>query len=224
MMKATLEKPAAKTSSPKTPFHFEARGVPGWLSCELWSTPPSYPSREHCQRVVLDAERQEGERIVAEYREAEKLSADNDLSWRQKQLYDHSLNPAKKLTPEECQQIQREMITCDHQQWLVAQAQLRELRETAGDLARTILERLVKSFDDELQDRAVEAESRLAEDSIPLQNGDSWELWRVPSVVNRHCWRELARNAIRYLNFENSIGCVQWLATDEQGCPNVPWI
>jgi hypothetical protein len=221
----TLERPTPKKAMrAQTPFHYEAEGVPGWLGCELWSTPPSYPNRSRCQRDVLDAERKEAARIVDEYREAEKLSADNDLSWRQKQLYDHSLNPAKKLTPEQCQAIQVEMISCDHQKWLSAQSQLRELRGVAGDLARTILERLAKSFDAELQERALEAESRLTADFIPLQNGQDWELHHSPDVVKRHCWRELAKNAIRYLNQENSIGAIQWLATSEEHVPNVPWI
>ena len=225
-MSKLLERPAAKKSvRPQTPFHYEATGpYRAWLACPpLWNT-PVFPSRERCQREVLDAERVEAERIIREYREAEKTSADNDLGWRQKQLYDHSLNPAKRLTAEQCQMIHREMLTCDGMKFELAQVQMRALQETAGDLARTILERLIKSFDEELLARTVEAEQRLIDDGIPLQTGQDWELWRDPSLLRRHCWREVTKNAIRYLNPENTIGCVQWLATSEENTPNVPWI
>jgi hypothetical protein len=252
-MKAVLEKPAPKkaTTKARTPFYEAKSAASGWLGCPpIWSTPPDYPSRSRCQSVVLDTERQEAERIVAEYRKAEKLSAANDLNWRQSQLH----NSSKGLTGEQAQQILREMLKGESKDFMAAQAQLRELRDAAIDLATTILSRLVKSFDAELQKRAIENEQRLERCGVPLSNSLAWqqwnrirsertstilivqtplppepvtedyELWHDPATLIPHSWRELARNALRNLDSTNAIGAVQWLATSEEHVPNVEWV
>ena len=154
----------------QTPLDVRASGTPGWLGCELWGAPPSFPSRARCQREVFDAERAETDRIVFEYRVNEKLLADNDLGARQNALAEHDRNPFKKLSPERHQQVLRELQTIDHEQYLVAASNLRALRQQALELASTILTRLAKSFDDELQAVAIAAEQRLEEASIPLHN------------------------------------------------------
>ncbi len=219
----TLERPAKKTATrAATPFDMQASGVPGWLSCSIWQTPPSFPNRSRCQADVLEAEKTEASLIVREYRRTEELYALHDINARQHALDD--LNPMKKLDPAQRQAINREIVSCDHQQFLVAIHQFRELRKSAEDLAKTILGRLVKSFDDELNERALEAEERLTKDFIPLKNGNDWECWRQPFVTNCHSWREVCRNALKNLNAENSIGAIQWLATTEENTPSVPWI
>lgn len=227
MKTSVLEKPAApkKSDAPKcaTPFHFQASGVPGWLGCPpIWSTPPSYPSRIRCQRDVLPEEFKEATLLVAAFREAEEIAAANDLNARQNKLDDQ--NPMKKLSPVERQQVQEEIRNCNHAEFLVALQQMREYRDVACDLAKTILGRLVQGFNEELNERAWAAEERLAQDFIPFLNQGNWELHRQPDVVARHAWRELCRNALRYLSHENSIGSIQWLATQEENTPSVPWI
>jgi hypothetical protein len=221
-MKAVLEKPVKKSAKAQTPFDAQAAGVPGWLSCKIWNTPPSFPNRSRCADVVLEHEKTEAALIVREYRKAEQLAADNDLGARQSKLED--MNPMKKLAPEQRQAIQKEIQSCDRQQFLVAITELRELRESAADLAKTILQRLIVSFDEDLNDRALEAEGRLMKDGIALQNQGDWELWRMPFVVNAHSWREVCRNAFRNINGENAVGAIQWLATDEENVPSVPWM
>jgi hypothetical protein len=222
-MKTVLE-PKKAVTKPKTPFPTCEKSVPGFLGCALWSAPPSYPPRARCQREVLDAEKAEAARLVAEFREAERISADNDLGRRQAQLYDSSLNPAKRLTAEQIQVIHREITTCDHQKFLTAETNLHELRASALDLARTILTQLIASFDRELTEVALAAEAQLLAEDVPLENQGDWELWHNASVVRRHAWRELARNSLRYLSPENSIGACQWLCSGEENTPNVPWL
>jgi hypothetical protein len=208
-MKTAVLEITKKSPRPATPFPaVSGKPVPGWLSCPpLWPSPPSFPSRARCQRDVLDSEREEAERIVAEYREAEKLSADNDM---------------KQLTIEQRLALQKEIRECNHEAFLAAEANLCELRQVALDMAKVILQRLTESFDAELSERALRVEADLTEDLIPLRNGADYELWRRSDVIARHSWRELARNAARNLNHENSVGCIQWLCTSETETPTVP--
>jgi hypothetical protein len=201
------------------------RGCSGKGLFSIWSTPPSYPNRSRCQREVLDAEKAEGARIVAEYRAAEQLAAENDLGARQSKLEDSAINPYKKLSPVEIQTLQEEIRQCNHGEYLVALQQQRELRDTAADLAKTILARLVKSFDEELRETAWQFEEQLAKDFIPLSNhaGDDFEAWHTPHVVARHAWRELAKSALRNMSAENAVGSIQFLATSEERVPLFPW-
>jgi hypothetical protein len=238
-MKSVLE--PKKSLRPMTPFPaVSGKIVPGWLSCPpLWSAPPSFPTRARCQKVVLDAEREEAEKLVREYRAAEQLSAANDINLRQHKLDEggpvlvsHSMfgsvvgggNPRKQLSIEERLALQKEIHSCNHETFLIAEATLRELRESALDLAKVILPRLVQSFDAELNERALRVEEELTEDLIPLQNGSDYELWHRSDVIARHAWRELARNAANNLNVENAIGCIQFLCTSEENTPAVPWL
>lgn len=228
MSKAILEKPAPKKAAsprPATPFHYEASGVPGWLGCPpIWKTPPSFPSRIRCQRDVLNDEREAAAGIVSLYRGNEKIASDHDLGMRQNRLDESAINPMRRLTPLEIQTIRKEMVSCDHQQHIIAQSELNELRESAADLASLILQRLIISFDEELNERAWEAEDRLTKDFIPLKNGDDYGLWRMPDVVNRHAWREIARNWLKNLSHENSVGAIQWLASSEEHVPQPSWM
>jgi hypothetical protein len=250
-MKTVLERPkksaaalsekrkSAKSAQPpkaKTPFDMTASGAPGWLSCSIWSSPPSYPSRQRCQRDVLSLEFQEALKIVSEYREAEALFAANDISVRQHKLEESvpvvaqpngwilSGNPMRRLTFEERFALQKEVEGCDHDKYLAAEAKLRELRKTAADLAKTVLGRLVKSFDAELNAAAIEAENRLAEIGLPLKNGNDFELHRHADILCRHSWREVSKSALRNLNLENAVGTCQWLCTFEEGVPGVSWL
>jgi hypothetical protein len=197
-----------------------------------------------CQADVLEAEKAEAVKMIAEYREAETLHATNDIAARNHKLEESGAvitpadvirgrnpgicpgggNPMKRLTLEERLAIEAELKACDHQQFLVACSQLQELRESAVDLAKTILGRLVKSFDAELAKAALEAEARLETIGLPIGNHAYWELHHNPELLARHSWREMARNAIRNLNMENSIGSVQWLATTEATTQSVPWV
>ena len=101
---------------------------------------------------------------------------------------------------------------------------MRELRETALDLAKIILSRLLKSFDEELSALACEAEGRLAEDFIPLQNQGDWELHHMPEILYRHSWREIIRNWSKNICPENGVAAIQWLATSEEHVPQLSWV
>ena len=221
-MKATLERrPKTLATKAKTPFDAVASGTPGWLGCELWGSPLSFPTRARCAAEVLDVEKAETARIVREYRENEKLLADNDLGARQNALSEHDTNPFKRLSPERHQQVLREMASINHEQYLAAASNLRALREQALELAQTILSRLVQSFDAELQTSAISAEQRLEQAEIPLSNPSrtDWELWHQNEVIYRHSWRELCRNKLANLDVNNAVGVCQWMASDETGVP-----
>ena len=216
----TIERPAAK-KSPKahTPFPPSKKSIPGFLGNALWSAPPSYPPRTRCQKDVLDIEREEAARIISEYRENEKLAADNDLTSRNDALWHAEHNEMRKLPPVEKQRIQREITQCNHRDFLVAQSRLNELKVDAADLAKTILGRLIKSFDVELNDRAWEAEERLVADFIPLHNGDSWELWNSSEILFRHSWRAVVRHKLGQPDHSIAVGTIQWLCTTEERVP-----
>ena len=151
--------------------------------------------------------------------------ADNDLAVRQNALVENDRNPFKKLSPERHQQILRELQSIDRQKYLIADSNMRQLRQQASDLASTILTRLAKSFDVELQEVAIAAEQRLEEAGIPLSNPSrtDWELWHLNEVIYRHAWREIARNRIENLDLSAAIGACQWLASDEANVPFV-WV
>ena len=88
MTTKTLEKPATKKPAAKaqTPFVEQSGKGRGCLGNPRWQTPPSFPSRDRCQRDVTKEERAAGELIVKEYREQEAIARDNDLGSRQSEL------------------------------------------------------------------------------------------------------------------------------------------
>ena len=185
-----VKKPAPKTVKCKTPFLERNGDDRHYLGNPRWATPPSLPRRERCWRDVLDAERAEGLRLVAVFRQNEELERENDIgaiTGRITQL-DGSRMPAHH---DEAQNLRAKREKCDHQQWLIAVSNLRELRASAYDLSKVILERLVDSFNDELNGVALDAEKRLTDAGIPLSNpeGNDWELWHSVEVTWRHSWK-----------------------------------
>ena len=140
-MSKTPEKPA-KAPKPITPT--EEKG---------WTHPPpsaGFPTRTACQSLVTDAERLAGEKLIAEYREQEEISATNDIEAPAKRLPQLEGSSTWKLggaDPHEARKVRREIELCDPDKFANAQGRLNELRFGAILLVRPILERLVTHFE-----------------------------------------------------------------------------
>ena len=101
--------------------------------------------------------------LIAEYRRQEALSALHDIDGRAV-----ALEKPHAVRGVGAELLRREMAACNHDVYLSAQAKLAELREEALRLITPIAKRLVKSFADELNDVAVEAEGRLNKSGLPV--------------------------------------------------------
>jgi hypothetical protein len=116
-MKATLEKLTKKSTRPQTPFD------------ALKGPPTSYPLRPRCQEVVLAAERSEAEQLIADYRVAEQLALDNNIALKAALIEPANLYAYRGAV--QIEQVRREIAKMDHQQFMVAESQMQELRVTA---------------------------------------------------------------------------------------------
>jgi hypothetical protein len=93
--------------------------------------------------------RDAGAKIVAEYRENEKIAVDHDADSRQREMrrlspHSHGFDRAR---------LRKELETCCLETFLKAQNRMTELRDEAIKLTRPIFERLVVEFDRELNGR-----------------------------------------------------------------------
>jgi hypothetical protein len=123
-----------------------------------------WPGRADCQKAVTVEERTAGAKIVAEYRENEKITVDNDADSRQFEM--------SRLSPSghgfDHARLRKELAACCRETFLKAQNRMNELRDEAVRLARPVFERLVVEFDKELNAVALRREEELTQMGIPL--------------------------------------------------------
>jgi hypothetical protein len=202
----------AKTPTPepvtkcKTPFN----GCGNWQ----WNHVPTggIATRERCQSVATEDERQEAVRLVQEYRAQEKIAADNDIEGRQQNFERPFHGGAKGINAE---MLRRELTKCDHDAFLAAQAELAKLRGDALALIKPFLKRLVASLDAS----ALEAEKRIETEGFPIFSGESWTLH--DDGVCQALWfrRVKAEKALAEIEPSSAVGAVQFFLTNEEHTP-----
>ena len=99
-----------KVLKAKTPFN----GTGNWQ----WNYVPTggMPTRERCQAVSSENERQQAVKLIQQYRAQEEIAAANDIEGRQRQF--DTPYGVKGLHAE---LLRRELANCDHDAFLAAQ-------------------------------------------------------------------------------------------------------
>jgi hypothetical protein len=216
-MPKTLERPKTHRSLEqparcRTPFLERNGDNRHCLGNPRWGSPPSIPSRQRAQEVVDDIERVRAESVLSEYRRMSEHKALHDIQARREAI--ERLEVGKDFAGAEI--VRRQVSSCNHQEFLVAQAALQELEVSAGELVVPILERLIESFDAELNEYAAKREADLERFGIPLNRDESivewsslsstgnavingeqrlvWTLWSDLPATNLHSNREVVRN------------------------------
>jgi hypothetical protein len=194
-------------NKPETPFGQPTRQVP---LCGI-------PTRERCQSVVVDAEREAGVKLIVGYREQESIAALNDIEGRQ--IWLDRENRVRSVSGVELESWRRQMTACDHSKFLEAQDKLQELRNQAFELTEAIFKRLIKSLDAQLLATALAGEQRLEEAELPIRSGNSWTLHE--DAVCKAFWsqRHVVERTLGELSPDSAVGCVQWMCSDEEGTP-----
>jgi hypothetical protein len=201
-----MKSPNAKS---KIPFN----GCGKWQ----WNHVPrgGIPTRERCQSVASENERQHAAKLVQQFRAQEKIAADNDIEARQRS-FDSPFNAPKGIHAE---LLRREMAQCDHNAFLAAQDELTKLRGQAVALITPFLKRLVESFDEALNASALEAEKRIEAETLPVISGDVWILHN--DGVCQALWfrRVKAQKTLDEIEPGNSVGAVQYFLSNEEFTP-----
>jgi hypothetical protein len=156
----------SKTPFPSAPLPW------GWN----FLPPGGTPTRERCQSVGIEKEREQAVALVAAYREQEAISEANDIDGMSNsfdKLTRFSRNAAGGV---EGEMMRRRMSKADPEKYNEAQTKLAELRQEAMDLIAPVLRRVLVSYFEELAQAAIEAEARLEAIGLPLRNGNSWTL------------------------------------------------
>jgi hypothetical protein len=206
--------PTTKTSSTpraKTPF-LERNGDSNYtLGNPRWKNIPFFPTRERVQEVVTDIDRAKCKRIITEYRDAEKTSADNDIG--AKTAHIHRLESSgMSQDAVEAQRLRPDLERCDHEKHLKAQAKMASLIDEAAALVKPLLDRCIVSYDEELNSVALGLEAVYERMAFPLftehVNGTAlykdgaqvgrparvWKLWERDECTFFHSCREVCRN------------------------------
>ena len=177
----------------------------------------SLPTHARCAQIVDEREKFDATRIIADFRENEKIFHDNDFSFWESKLKDHDQNPMRKLTPTEWQHVHTKLVKCDRVACLLAADRVQDARIAALELSKQILTRLVRSFDRELNEIAVACRGSSDRIGIPLFDPTSgqWELWSDKECLRRHAWRECARNLVCKIECQHGVDFIVWVATGE---------
>ena len=157
----------APTPEPVTKFSErcdDPNGRGRWLGIARLTRIPDVggPQRSACQKAVTAEEKSTGERIVAEYRDMERLAADNDVGAARARIR----NP--ECTVFEAERIREKIRGMSEEKFNGTQSRQNELRGEAVKLVRPIFERLVEEFAKELNAVALQRESELQAMGIPL--------------------------------------------------------
>lgn len=212
--------PTTKTAKPQTPFSEQAGGPErGWLNNPRWPTLPQghNPPRDRVQRDVSDDEKKKAGDIIKRFRETEELARQHDADQRQSDL--HRLGDSGRHGFERAR-LRKEIEACDLQTFLDAQTRLRELKGEAEKVGVTILHRLVASFDAELQQNALEEETRLQSQGFPIEHMGAWMLHGFPIINALHARRESCRHLLQQFEIRQrgedlAIVSLQYLATSD---------
>jgi hypothetical protein len=207
-MAAKLMTKIQPSPQPETPFT-----TPSWQ----WNfvAVGGFAPRERCQSVSTPGEREAAVRLVKAVRDAEAISALNDIDSRQREL-DRPLGRVKGVGAE---LLRREMSACDHDAFLAAQAELAKLRGEALALIKPFLKRLVASFDEALNASAIEAEQRIKAEGIPLIIGNAWTLHSDGVCLTLWFRRVKASKLLSEITADTAVGAVQFFLTSEEHTP-----
>jgi hypothetical protein len=199
-----------------------------------------FPARERIHELVSDIERAKADELISEYRASEESARLNDLH-----AFGETIARCEREgTFVEAQAARQGRDKADHEKFLKAQDNLRQLRERASDQILPILARLLDTFTEELDAAAIEREASLMQLGIPLfvevpsanlvirpghepQFTRSWKLPQEEEIKARFCFREVTRHLLTM--FRDGTGRVtagevrqargvvtlQFLATDE---------
>ena len=83
-----------------------------------------------------------------------------------------------------------------------------------------IFRRLIAGYDNELNQEALAAESRLDRAGLPVRSGTVECILRTDSIC-RALWscRHIVERTLSELTRDSAIGATQWLCSDEAGVP-----
>jgi hypothetical protein len=202
-----------QTTKCKTPF-----GQPKWEW--NWTPQNGVPDRKYCQSIVTPEEKKAGEKLLADYRTEEAVSAKHDIDARQTQLDQLRRTSGDGGHGVERERIRRELSQCDHAAFEASQAKLVELRTQAFELAKPVLVRLIENFNANLEEAALAGEQRLEKVGLPIRNGDSWMMHH--DCVCQMFWscRRIAEKTLAELEqHRDGIGAIQELLTSEEHTP-----
>jgi hypothetical protein len=204
----------------QTPFDEKAGGpARAWLNIGRFATLPQghHPPRDRVQREVSNDEQKKGSEIIKRYIETEALAYEHDADRRQRDLDRLGSNGQHGF---ERARLRKEIEQCDMQVFLNAQTKLRELRAEAERLVVPILKRLIGSFDSELQQNALEEETRLQNQGFPIldEHRGTWMLHSFPIINALHARRESCRHLLNQFEIkqrgeELAIVTLQYVAT-----------
>jgi hypothetical protein len=196
-------------------------------------------------------ERAKAARIISEFREAEKLAADNDIGATTAKIAQLERSGVSQEAVE-AQALRKNLMLRDHQLFLQAQDKILILIDDAAELVKPILDRCIESYDSELNSTALQLEATLERLQFPLfaevVNGASlykdgrqpgptiklWKLWERDECTFLHSCREVCRNlrqkfdgvehySTAEIKRERAIPTMLYLCTSEE-VPAYSWL
>ena len=207
----------AKTSTlePKCKAPFNGSGNWSWNHVPVGGI----PTRERCQAVAMEAERQAAAKLVQAYRTAEAIAAQHDIETLSRELEGMARTSKNAHGGVPGEMLRRQIRAADHGAFLAAQEELAKLRGEALALAVPFLRRLVASFDEALYASAIEAEKRIEPEGLPLISGDVWTL-HADGVVQALWFRRVkAQKTLDEIEPGKAIGTLQCFLTSEEHVP-----
>lgn len=203
---------ATKTASnkPRTPF-----GRPGWP----WNHVPraGIPTRTRCQSIVTQEEAEAGAKLISSVREQEAIAAEHDIAGKTYKLNQSVRIPTMSAVEQE--QLRREIAKCDHEKYLAAEDKLRDLRQEAFELAKTLLSRQIESLNSELNENAIASERRLDTAGLSIKDGAEWMLHDDAICCALWSQRHITEKTLNALAPDSAVGAVQFWCSDEPGVP-----
>jgi hypothetical protein len=201
----------------KTPFS----GCGKWQ----WNHVPTggIPTRERCQAISAEEERQAAVKLIQEYRAQEAIAKSHDIEGMALEL-DQMARTSKNAhggVPGEM--LRRQIREADPAKHEEAQAELRKLRSEALALITPYQKRLVTSLDESLNASALEAEKRIEAEGFPVCSGGSWTLH--DDGVCQALWfrRVKAEKTLAEIEPGSAIGAVQFFLCSQEQEPYTPF-
>jgi hypothetical protein len=208
-MPKTLLEPKAPRC--RTPFNEKNGDNSHTLGNPRWKNVPHWPQHSRVQEVVSDVERARAGRIIAEFREAERLAVDNDIAGLTSKIHQMERSGISQEAVE-AQALRKDPVMRDHQLFLSAEDKKVVLIDDAAELVKPILDRAIESYDSELNSTALQLEAMMERLAFALfteqVNGSTalykdgrsparikvWKLWERDECTFLHSCREVVRN------------------------------
>ena len=226
------------TKKAETPFT-ERTGATGYHLGDRWvradattlgisrlSGVPSagFPDRARCQSIVTDGERKKAKELAAAYVSAKAIREQNDIGHAAHRIKHAKYMNSGATSAFEVAAIEAEVRQMDGAAYSAAVSAQREANREANTIAVQILERLIDSFDSELNTEAIAAEERLRKMGVPLFHEEmvngyqvrKFELHGDSILTALQVRRELSRKVAKQLTDHSDAGGMnelQWLAT-----------